>query len=243
MTKAQSWLEESLALFEALGLQTNIAHVLSWLAGIALARSERAKASTLCERSIALSRQMDDQERIALYLQEWGCMVARRGDAGWAAQLWGVAETLGGATRSVRPFDLFTLFTTLGEHAEYERMKAAVRAELGEQAFAQAWAEGRTMTPEQVIGVQGQPMSPDRTRTTARTNKHKSLSPTHPYGLSERELEVLRLVARGQSDAQVAQALVISPRTVNAHLRSIYSKLGITSRNAATHFALEQHLI
>jgi DNA-binding NarL/FixJ family response regulator len=61
--------------------------------------------------------------------------------------------------------------------------------------------------------------------------------------LTERELEVLRLVAQGLTDAQVADALVVSPRTVNAHLRSIYSKLGITSRHAATLFALKQHLI
>jgi DNA-binding CsgD family transcriptional regulator len=49
--------------------------------------------------------------------------------------------------------------------------------------------------------------------------------------------------AQGLTDAQIAEALVISPRTVNAHLRSIYSKLDITSRNAATYFALEHHLI
>jgi DNA-binding NarL/FixJ family response regulator len=50
-------------------------------------------------------------------------------------------------------------------------------------------------------------------------------------------------VARGLTDAQVAEMLVISPRTVNAHLRSIYSKLNISSRSAATYFALEHHLI
>jgi DNA-binding NarL/FixJ family response regulator len=56
-------------------------------------------------------------------------------------------------------------------------------------------------------------------------------------------MEVLRLVARGFTDAQVAEALIISPRTVNAHLRTIYSKLGITSRHAATLFILEHHLL
>jgi DNA-binding NarL/FixJ family response regulator len=56
-------------------------------------------------------------------------------------------------------------------------------------------------------------------------------------------VEVLRLVAQGLTDAQVAEALVISPRTVNAHLRSIYSKLNITSRHAAALFALKQQLI
>jgi DNA-binding CsgD family transcriptional regulator len=69
------------------------------------------------------------------------------------------------------------------------------------------------------------------------------ISYASPNDLSEREVEVLRLVARGLSDAQVAELLVISPRTVNAHLRSIYSKLNITSRHAATLFALEQRLI
>ena len=81
---------------------------------------------------------MDDQKSMALYLQEWGCIVAQQGNAAWAAQLWGAAETLGSATQSLRPFDLFTLFTMLGEYADYERMRAAVRAELGEQSFAQA---------------------------------------------------------------------------------------------------------
>jgi DNA-binding NarL/FixJ family response regulator len=56
-------------------------------------------------------------------------------------------------------------------------------------------------------------------------------------------MEVLRLVAQGLSDARIAEVLVISPRTVNAHLRSIYSKLDITSRHAATLFALKQQLI
>jgi predicted ATPase/DNA-binding CsgD family transcriptional regulator len=243
VTKAQSWLEESLTIFEAFGLQANIAQVISWLACTAFVRGERAKAGALCESSLARFRQMDVQESMGFCLQQWGCMVARGGESAWAAQLWGAAETLGGATRSSRSFDLFTLFTALGEHANYERMKASARAELGEQAFAQAWAEGRTMTPEQALAAQGHPVIPDQTRTNARTNKHKSSAPTYPAGLTGREVEVLRLVARGLTDAQVAEDLVISPRTVNAHLRSIYSKLGITSRNAATHFALEQYLI
>jgi DNA-binding NarL/FixJ family response regulator len=68
-------------------------------------------------------------------------------------------------------------------------------------------------------------------------------SPAFPGGLTEREIEVLRLLAQGHSDGQIAGVLVISPRTVNAHLRSIYSKLGITSRHAATLFALKQQLI
>jgi DNA-binding NarL/FixJ family response regulator len=65
---------------------------------------------------------------------------------------------------------------------------------------------------------------------------------TYPDGLTAREVEVLRLVAQGLTGAQVAEQLVISPRTVHAHLSSIYSKLGITSRNAATRYAIEHKL-
>jgi DNA-binding CsgD family transcriptional regulator/tetratricopeptide (TPR) repeat protein len=242
-TTARAFLEESLTVFEALGLQSNVAQVLSWLAGIAFAQGEMAKAVTLCGSSLARFRQMDDQESMALCLQQWGCMAAGRGDAAWVARLWGAAETLGGATRSSRSFDLFTLFSALGEQADYERMVNDVRAELGAEAFAQARAEGKRMAPEQAIAAQAQPMVPDRAHTKSRTNQQKRPAPSYPNDLTEREVEVLRLVARGLSDAQIAELLVISPRTVNAHLRSIYSKLNITSRHAATHFALEHHLI
>jgi DNA-binding NarL/FixJ family response regulator len=61
-------------------------------------------------------------------------------------------------------------------------------------------------------------------------------------GLTEREIEVLRCVAQGLTDAQVAEHLIISPRTVHSHLNSIYSKLGITSRSAATRYAIEHNL-
>ena len=126
-------------------------------------------------------------------------------------------------------------------------MVKLVRAELGERAFAAAWAQGRAMTPEQALAAREQPLFSDQplgpVQTKARTNKHQRVAPSYPNGLTEREVEVLQLVAQGLSDAQVAQTLVISPRTVNAHLRSIYSKLDITSRHGATLFALEQHLI
>src|SRR6266567_137038 len=55
--------------------------------------------------------------------------------------------------------------------------------------------------------------------------------------------EVLRLVAQGLTDVQVAELLVISPRTVNWHLTSIYSKLQVSSRCAATRYAIEHQLI
>jgi DNA-binding CsgD family transcriptional regulator len=63
------------------------------------------------------------------------------------------------------------------------------------------------------------------------------------HGLSDRELEVLRLVAAGKSNREIASTLVISEHTVARHLQNIYAKLGLSSRAAATAFAFEHELV
>jgi putative nucleotidyltransferase with HDIG domain len=65
----------------------------------------------------------------------------------------------------------------------------------------------------------------------------------HVAGLTARELEVLRLIARGRSTKQVAAALVITPKTADSHIQHIYSKLGVSTRAAATVFAMHHGLL
>jgi DNA-binding NarL/FixJ family response regulator len=69
--------------------------------------------------------------------------------------------------------------------------------------------------------------------------------PTHgdAHGLAARELEVLRLLAAGRSNRDIAGALTISERTVARHLQNISAKLGVSSRTAASVFAVEQKLV
>jgi HD-GYP domain-containing protein (c-di-GMP phosphodiesterase class II) len=62
-------------------------------------------------------------------------------------------------------------------------------------------------------------------------------------GLSEREVEVLRLLARGHSMKQIAARLTISEKTVDNHIQHIYIKIGVSTRAGATLFAMEQNLI
>jgi DNA-binding NarL/FixJ family response regulator len=64
-----------------------------------------------------------------------------------------------------------------------------------------------------------------------------------PLGLSEREAEVLRLAVRGLSNRQIAEELVVSPKTVGHHIENIYAKIGVSTRVGATLFAVQHGLI
>jgi DNA-binding NarL/FixJ family response regulator len=97
------------------------------------------------------------------------------------------------------------------------------------------------MTPQQVLAAQ-EPLVM-RTGVPSVPQSPVPTPPSYPTGLTAREVEVLRLLARGWTDAQIAEQLVISPRTVNRHTTSLYSKLHVFSRAAATRYALEHHLL
>ena len=64
-----------------------------------------------------------------------------------------------------------------------------------------------------------------------------------PAGLSDREVEVLRLVAGGLSNRQIAEALFISPRTAEHHVQHVYTKIGVSTRAAAAMFAMRHGLV
>src|SRR5947209_5451164 len=99
------------------------------------------------------------------------------------------------------------------------------------------------MTPEQALATRGPVPMPTLVPAEPATGPHPPKAATYPDGLTTREVEVLRLVAQGLTDAQVAEQLVISPRTVNSHLKAIYGKIQVSSRSAATRYAMEHTLM
>ncbi len=193
---------------------------------------QRAKAQF--DENLALSKQLDDKATITTSLEGLACVAGANGEALRAAKLFGAAETLMEATG-------YRLAPQ--EWAMLDPYRASARSRLGEAGWDEALAEGRTMSMEAAIGYA---LSEERSSTaTPSTTSERPLSstPDHPARLTPREIEVLRLVATGMTNPQVAQRLFLSPRTVQRHLNSIYRKLGVTSRAAATHFVVEHGLL
>jgi non-specific serine/threonine protein kinase len=164
-----------------------------------------------------------------LFLGILAAVLHQQGLSMWAARVYGLAEKLAPTSESPRMGG--ELFNAFRERAAAAR--AEVRGSLGEEAFAQAVAEGQRMSVEDLPDIPHPP--PDS------TSQLLSSPPYEP--LSTRELEVLRLLVQDLSNPQIAERLVVSRRTVEAHLRSIYGKLGVKSRDAAVRYATEHGLI
>ncbi len=234
LSQAEAFLAEGARLASELGDRRNVARSRLLLANVAALRGDHTAARLRYEEGLSTALDIGHMDYIAAGLKGLGCVAAAQGLHAWAAMLWGTAEPLRESRSVAIP------------PALYERMVALVRSQLGEPAFEEARARGRTMTAVQALAspeafapqvLQHAQAAPGSAPTPP--TRHSS----YPAGLTAREMEVLRLVAQGLSDTQIAEQLVISPRTVNWHLTSIYSKLRVSSRAAATHYALENHLV
>jgi len=234
MTTARSLENVSMQLCREIGHRWFLSQALTILAKVAETEHNQVLALTLYQESLDVAREIGDKVLIALGLEALAGVIAAQVEPVWATRLWGAAsalrETIGAPMPPI-------------ERAVYERAVAAARMHLGEQVFASAWSEGRTMTPEQALASRGPVILPQPLLSTPSSIPPVKPALTHPEGLTARELEVLRLLAQGLTSAQIAERLVISVVTVNFHVRSIYSKLGVTSRAAATRYALEHHLV
>ena len=225
--QARSLLEESLMLYRVMGSREGIAQSLCQLARAATFQGDDVTAYTLYEESLAIAREMNLKRLIASCLEGLAEVGAMQGKFVWAAQLWGAAEVLRKAVSVPIPFV---------DYGNYERAVTASRSQLGEKIFAAAWAQGRTMAPEQALTMPGPEI------TSQSTTMVTTPSPTYPAGLTEREVEVLRLVAKGLTNSEIAQELGLSEKTIAHHLTHIFNKTTSENRASAAAFAIRHGL-
>ncbi len=232
--RASQLAQESIALLKEIDSKWEIAMTIQILGRVEAQRGDLSAARKHFIESLTLSREMGEKPITPFILEGLAGVAAAESAFSWAAQLWGAAEAL----REEIATPLMPVFRT-----DYEHAVATACQALGEEAFAAAWAEGRSMTLDQVLGEQGIAAISTPASTEQPAIPITKSSPPYPDGLTAREVEVLCSVAKGLTDAQIAEQLVISPRTVNTHLTSIYSKIQVSSRSAATRYAIEHHLV
>jgi predicted ATPase/DNA-binding CsgD family transcriptional regulator len=234
VTRARSLAEMSVRLCSEVGHRWFLSQALTVLAKVAETEHDQSMAHRLYHESLDVAREIGDKVLIALGLEDLARVVGTQGEPVWATRLWGAAAALRDTIGAPMPPI---------ERAGYEAAVAAVRAHLGEQTFAAAWTEGSAMSPEQALSAKGPGTLPQPLLAAPSSIPPVKPASTYPDGLTAREGEVLRLLAQGLTSAQIAERLVIGVVTVNFHVRSIYSKLGVTSRAAATRYAMEHHMV
>jgi ATP/maltotriose-dependent transcriptional regulator MalT len=226
---------ECLVIFREVGHKELTALALHNLGVPVLHQGDAQRAAACFAEGLTLSREIGARDRIAINLAGMAGVAAAQGQPQRSARLFGAADAL---------FNAIGMTVELVDRREYDRNREIARTQLGDQAFAAAWEAGRTISPEQAIAFALEVATEVSAPAPPSAIPQPSVAAAeYPAGLTAREVEVLRLVAQGLTDAQVAERLVLSAHTVHAHLRSIYGKLEVTSRAAATRFAVDHQLL
>jgi predicted ATPase/DNA-binding CsgD family transcriptional regulator/transcriptional regulator with XRE-family HTH domain len=241
LAEARRLMEDCLRFYQQGGDREITGQYLAILGEIVTAQGDYRKARALFEESMAVGKELRSKtETTALALEGMAQLAILQENHPWAVRLLSVAAHLRATIQvAILP----------GQRPAYERKVEQARIFLGEKAFSVLWDEGATLSPDEVWDARYRPL-PHLQESRVGTPlagvlraPSKKKAPLYPAGLSAREVEVLRLVAQGRSDAQVAKQLIISTRTVTSHLTSIYNKLGVNARSAAVRFAAEHHLL
>ncbi|HLT20933.1 MAG TPA: response regulator transcription factor, partial [Thermomicrobiales bacterium] len=114
-----------------------------------------------------------------------------------------------------------------------------VRDVLGEAEAARLEANGRSLAPEQIHAMLEEARSDELAEPTNNTQASSAVA-LEPVRLTRREREVVRLIARGLTNRQIAVELDIADRTVDTHVTNIFKKLGVSSRVKVAAWAVER---
>jgi non-specific serine/threonine protein kinase len=233
---ADAFYDRSMAIRQAIGHREAIG-VLHQLMGISAYRQGSfLRARELYVAYLAISRELDSPWHLSMVLAQFASLAAVQQQPQRAARLFGAAALVNEMFRT-RPIPLV-------EELFREGVELARKA-LGEAAFAVAMAEGQAMAPEEAVAeaLAVEVARPGRSIKlrlgTARFRRNaRQRAEDEPVGpLTRREQEVTILVARGLTNRQIAAELVVTERTVAAHLEHILDKLGFASRTQVAAWA------
>ena len=198
------------------GSQWDLAMATYYSGQAALTQGDRRAALGHFQSGLALFQELVDPLMVARCLSSVAVIAAN--DSPYAA------ARLDGSATALR--DRLGRALPLEDEAKHTRIETALRSLLTDDAFAAAMDQGRSLTLNEAA-EEGLAFALPEADTTL------SPDPAVALGLTRREREVLRLLADGRSDREIAAALFISPKTVGLHVSHVMAKLGVTSRAAA----------
>jgi predicted ATPase/class 3 adenylate cyclase/DNA-binding CsgD family transcriptional regulator len=178
-------------------------------ARVATARGEREEAERDIQAALACAADIGTYLEVPDILECIADLARATGNHHDAARLFGAAHGIRQRMGAVR----FKVW-----NAGYQASVAAVRDALGEKDFDAAWVEGAALSTEEAIAY-------------AQRGRGERKRPASGWAsLTPAERDVVRLVSEGLGNKDIATRLFVSPRTVQAHLTHVYTKLGLTSR-------------
>jgi len=223
--RAQALYVEALTALREQGATREEPRVLQMLGHTRLQQGDLDQAYALICESVARYRSQGELKAMGECLIGFGVLASERGMQTEAVRLLTTGATHG---RSVY------VSLLLADGREYQRYLAGARAKLTKQEFEQAQEAGRIQTLEQGIEYAlSLPLGP----AGSASKEQDEFS-----GLTDREREVVTLIAQGKTNGEIASELVLSKRTVEKHIANILSKLELTSRAQIIRWAMEHHL-
>jgi predicted ATPase/DNA-binding CsgD family transcriptional regulator len=222
LDRAATYFTDAIEINRRLAYKRGLAIELDRLARVTHQLGDLRQSRALFREALGLWRELGDPVDLGVWCEQFAWLEAVSGRSESAARFLGAAAALWESVgRSEFAADRSRNPLTIG----------AARAALGERAFEEAWEAGRALAlpdlhAEAEVAVADSVDLPE------------ALPATDPYGLTAREREVLHLLADGQSDREIAEALFISHSTARRHVANVLGKLGVGSRTAAAAHAI-----
>ena len=200
---------------------------LNVMAHIAAREGDFAGADTLYRENILHAWTMGEHRFFASAVAGFAWTLAAQGESERGCRLCGAVDTV---------IDVTGVNLTGTGRIAYEHALRMASTEMDEAQCAAALHAGRLMQPDGILRELHRSAVPD----AAATDDRQTLSLSSTFGLTPREREVLRLVAQGRTNREIAGALFVSHRTATTHVANILGKLGVASRTEAAAWAVRE---